>query len=238
MLQGIRNSLHRISFALLPSCCVLCGDKGADFRDLCRPCEHHLPWNRVCCELCALPLHQPGICGHCIANPPAFQRCVAPLRYGFPVAQLINGFKHRHNLSYGAVLAGLLANQISNRHSDQLPDMIIPVPLHWRRQFVRGFNQATWIGGQLASRLSVPLAPNSVSRVQATPAQQGLSRKSRRNNLRGAFKVNGDIAGMSIAVVDDVVTTGSTIAALTESLLAAGASAVQIWCLARTPEEN
>ena len=236
-------AIQRGSYYLFPGRCVLCSALSKRPLDLCEVCEAELPLNQPACQCCALPMNAIGstlinnaTCGKCIANPPAFTHCIAPLRYEFPINKLINGFKHHAQFSRGTVLAELLLCELTSQ--EILPELILPVPLHWRRQFTRGFNQAQWLSHYLGQRLAIPVDTRLLSRQKYTPAQQGLPRKQRLKNLKGAFRLNNDIKGKHIALVDDVVTTGSTTAELSQLLRKAGAKEVEIWCLARTPLEK
>ena len=119
------------------------------------------------------------------------------------------------------------------------PDLLIPTPLHWRRRWQRGFNQCELLCRALRRRspalAGVPLEPGAVRRHRSTPAQSSMNARARRRNLHGAFTVRKPCAKLRAAVVDDVMTTGATAAAIARSLRDAGADRVDIWCLARTP---
>jgi ComF family protein len=243
LLQRCSVALQRGSYYLFPGRCVLCSALSKRPLDLCEGCEAELPFNESACQCCALPMNSTGgtlinsaTCGKCISNPPAFTRCIAPLRYEFPTNKLINSFKHQGLFSRGTVLAELLLCELTSQK--KLPELILPVPLHWRRQFTRGFNQAQWLSNYLGRRLTIPVDTRLLSRQKHTPAQQGLPRKQRLKNLKGAFRLNHNIEGKNIALVDDVVTTGSTTSELSQLLRKAGAKEVEIWCLARTPLEK
>ena len=177
------------------------------------------------------------ICGACIAHPPSFDRCVATLRYEFPVSSLISRYKYQGHFCSGAVLADVLLAELF-KDQNQKPDLIVPVPLHWQRQFFRGFNQSQWLSQYLGRRLNICVDAHLLKRCRNTPPQQGLKRTQRQKNLKGAFQVNRPVEGQHIALVDDVVTTGSTVSELSQLLKRAGASKVEIWCLARTPLEK
>lgn len=247
-------STRNFSFYLFPGYCILCGIHSARPLDLCLSCEEDLPVNLPCCQHCAAPLSAHRPCGGCITNNPPFERCIAPLRYEFPINKLISSFKYSGQLNRGAVLAHLLLQQISEKYQTinqpfevnqsritnrlELPDLIIPVPLHWRRQFVRGFNQSQWLAKLLGNRLNINVSNGLLTRQKYTPPQQGLTQKQRKKNLKGAFRINHRVDGKHIALVDDVVTTGSTVSELSLLLKKAGAAQVEIWCLARTPLEK
>ena len=244
LLQGLRNISRQIADHLLPSSCILCGSTNCH-NNLCNYCQTDLPINHHACLRCALPLPNSAasnsLCGHCQHQPPAFDWIQAPLLYQQPVDQLINRFKHQGHLACGALLVKLLAGQLKtylNENPAAKPDVIVPVPLHWQRQFQRGFNQAGWVAMQLSRQLGTPLDYTLITRAVATSPQQGLTRKQRLRNLQQSFEVKKDITNLRIAVVDDVATTGSTLDTIARALKRSGAAVVYGYCLARTPLEN
>jgi ComF family protein len=218
--------------------CVLCGN--ASFRqiDLCRDCEADLPWLESHCARCALPLasHEKySECGRCISKPPAFSQCLSALRYDFPVDRLIAGFKHRGKLSYGSVLAQLWLNTVGG-DIDTVPDLLVPVPIHWRRRWQRGFNQATVLANHWSKALDIPIC-HALTHPPAPPPQQALNAAMRQKNIKQAFAFipQSPIRGKHVAVIDDVVTTTATANTVAAILARNGARQIDIWCLARTP---
>lgn len=232
----LMRTARQLAAQLMPALCPLCHLAGSASRGLCRPCHDALPRLPAHCRWCAEPLPRPGLCPHCLANPPAFDSVASPCLYAPPLDGLVLALKHG-DLSAAPALAGLLASHIRERGGTEA-DVLVPVPLHWRRRLQRGFNQSRELAGELGRELELPLAPGILKRVVDTPAQQGLDRRQRRRNLRRAFTVARPVAGRRIAVVDDVVTTAATSRALARVLLDAGAAGVEIWCVARTPVEN
>ncbi len=233
----MRTWLHRLSFRFWPGTCVLCGDPSRRALDLCLGCEDDLPHLGPQCARCALPLAPTAdgaICGQCSREPPAFAATLIPYRYAAPLDHLIQRFKHRGDLATGRVLSQLLVRHIGDALRRR-PDVIAPMPLHWRRSAWRGFNQAVELGSELARALELPWDPRLVARSKPTPAQQQLDRSARRRNLRDAFVVQNKVVGLSVALVDDVMTTGATAHGIATCLRQAGAAEVQIWALARTP---
>lgn len=212
--------------------CSVCG--GDTPEPICPPCLGELPWIDGACAQCGLSLPAPGLCGHCLVEPPPFERCIGAFEYRAPVSHLIGAFKYQRALHYGRLLSALLVERLRAEPALDA-DLIVPVPLHWRRRWGRGFNQAEIIGDELAHALEIPLSANALLRTEAGTPQQHLTAAERRRNLRGCFRVRGDLADRHIALVDDVVTTGATAAEITRTLLDAGAASVQVWCLARTP---
>lgn len=245
----MRPLFIRLGKATLPTGgrCLLCGLAGARMHaaDLCAACAADLPRIGHPCPLCGLPLPTPRSgapeslvlhpCGQCLLAPPPYRRCIAPLLYRPPVAQLIAHFKYGGRLPCGRLLCDELLRRL-RCEPDAKADLIVPVPLHWRRRWTRGFNQAEIIGDELSRALRIPLQTGLLARSRPAPPQQSLSARQRRRNLRGAFVLRGSApAGLDVALVDDVVTTGATAAEITGLLLEAGARSVQVWCLARTP---
>lgn len=222
-----------------PSRCLICQLPSRRSRELCVDCEADLPWLGARCRQCALPLPRGSsalLCGKCVSKPPAFSRCLCPLRYDFPVDRLITGFKHHRQFAHAALLAQLWIEATADLIGDPSPDIIMPVPLHWRRRFQRGYNQSELLAKWWSDALHIPML-NTLRRHRATPSQQGLSAKQRRRNLHKAFILNKpeQIQGKHIALVDDVLTTGATAHSLAAILARNGARQIDIWCLARTP---
>jgi ComF family protein len=215
--------------------CLLCrsAHKGTD--NLCPFCKAQLPWLQTHCQCCAIPLVFDGVCGACQTNRPPFSRCIAAFSYEQPIAQLINRFKDNGDLTAGRLLSDLLAEKLQEELI-RYPDLLVPVPLHWRRQFKRGFNQSLDIALRLSTQLGIPCQDQLLTKTRATKPQHNLSRKQRLKNLKFSFEVSSaDLKGKHIALIDDVLTTGSTATTLTNQLLKAGASVVEVWCIARTP---
>jgi len=145
------------------------------------------------------------------------------------VDALIGRFKYGGALHFGALLGRLLGEHCRHRR----PDGIVPVPLHRARLAERGFNQARELARPLACLIGVPILDDACRRTTATPPQAGLAAQQRYSNLQGAFSASSRVRGMRIALIDDVMTTGSTFEALTLELLRAGAAAVEVWAVAR-----
>lgn len=218
---------------LWPAVCVLCGGPGADGRDLCKACSADLPRARHACARCgcALPDSQAHRCGACLRRPPPFQHTVTALLYAAPVDTLVQRLKFHGRLQYAALLADLLADAVEATHEPR-PSRLIPVPLHPSRQRQRGFNQATELARCLGKRLDIAVHDGCAQRVRATDPQSLLNGRARRSNLRGAFAVQGH-PGDHVAIVDDVMTTGSTVRTLALALRRGGARRVDVWCAAR-----
>jgi ComF family protein len=201
---------------------------------LCRSCFVDLPWNRVACPHCALPL--PGTVSHpcrrCARRPPPFALAHAAFRYAAPVDSAIHGVKYNADFLSARWLGEALAHSVAQR-SAVLPELLIPVPLHAARLRRRGYNQAHELARVAAAMLGLPCPPGLARRIRATEDQIGKTAAQRRRNLRGAFTVMDAIAGCRVALVDDVMTTGSTLVELTRACRNAGARHIEVWCVAR-----
>jgi ComF family protein len=234
----VYNWIKSIPQTLYPARCLLCGAPGKDNRDLCPDCADALPYNRRPCRICALPLPPAapadGICGDCQKHRPHFERCLAPLLYNTDVGQLISRLKFGRKLNHARLLSQLLLDHLEQQPLSPI-DLLLPVPLHRQRLRERGYNQALEIARPLGRRFGIPVEPRVCRRTAVTPAQTGLDRKSRKKNLRNAFRVTTDVAGLNIVLIDDVVTTGETVSELTRCLQRAGAGRIEIWATARTP---
>ncbi|WP_237068544.1 ComF family protein [Microbulbifer guangxiensis] len=153
--------------------------------------------------------------------------------YGFPVSPLIQRFKYEGDLGAGHALASLAAESLAGM-AESL-DLLVPMPLHWRRFWQRGFNQAQLLAETFSRAWQLPTLPRTLRKCRASDRQQSLQRRQRLRNLSGSFLVRGDVAGQRIGLVDDVITTGATMETAANALLAAGASRVVALALARTP---
>ncbi len=242
-----RAVLSSAEHALLPPQCVLCGGAGgAPGVDLCAGCRSDLPRNVPACQRCAEPLGATLAwtpwCGHCIAQPPPWDTAFSAFRYRFPVDHLLTGLKFRRQLANGRVLGACLLDELvpwlALRGQEPLPEALVPVPLHWRREWHRGFNQAQELARPLAAALRLPLRLDIVKRVAATQEQSGLRGVARRQNVGDAFAAKRGHGLSHVAIVDDVVTTGSTVAAVSRELQASGVARVEVWSCARAARSH
>lgn len=221
--------------------CPLCDDRCEDAHSLCDACEADLPWLGGQCSICALPLPAAGMtCGQCLKRPPAFDHVVAPWRFDFPIDSLITRFKHQSRWPFGRLLAEQLAQHLLHLFDEGLPrpSALLPVPLARKRLRQRGFNQAAMLADWLSPALKITVRNDLLLRIQDTPPQQQLDAAARHRNLRRAFALPDEqpLRDQHFAIIDDVLTTGATAEALARLLKRAGATRVDIYCLARTPK--
>jgi ComF family protein len=206
--------------------CFLC--RGAAGNLLCAACDADLPrLTGPRCPRCALDSPRGELCGRCLGEPPHYDATAAALAYEFPADALVHALKFRGELALAEYLAGILGRCIAEPNVDS----VIPVPLSSSRLRERGYNQAAELARSLG-RQNVEL--ELCVRERDTPAQMDLPYDERRRNVRGAFRCTRAILGGSVAVVDDVMTTGETLNEIALTLKNAGAARVVNWVVART----
>ncbi len=246
--HGITKRLLNLLF---PQQCLLCGTPHQTRAGVCEHCNNDLPRNSSACYCCAQPLppasHDETIilCGQCLQSKPPFQGSFSPYIYTFPLAQLIGRYKYQRNFAIGKVLENLLWQAVSTMPpawlttNDQVIDpdttpILVPVPLHWKRQLYRGFNQADRLAHSLGKQLQLPVV-HVCKRTHGSTPQHELKRTQRLKNLRHKFTVTQPVYQKHLVLIDDVMTTGATLYELSRILLLAGARRVDTITLARTP---
>ncbi|MFM4670123.1 ComF family protein [Aeromonas media] len=215
--------------------CLLCRQPCDDQPLLCSWCQQSLHQPCRKCRLCATPLPEQHtgnelLCGRCQRRPPPWERLQVIGDYQPPYSLLIPRLKYSGQILLAPLLAQLLADHLEG---DDPPEVIIPVPLHWWRQWWRGFNQAEEIGTALGELTGIPCDTRLLRRVRATPQQTRLSAGQRRRNLRGAFQI-APHHYRHVALLDDVVTTGATAGQLSRLLHESGITRVEVWAICRT----
>ncbi|NND92722.1 MAG: ComF family protein [Granulosicoccus sp.] len=232
--------------------CVICDRPGRPDVDICDDCESWLPrchqtdgsgLTRWLCLACgdesthrapAIARHS-GCCEDCLAAGGPFSRIVAPYRYDFPVDRLIRRLKYHDQRSLARVFGTLLADAVKAADETRpLPDLLVPVPLHRSRRRVRGYNQSADLARWCARELGLRCAQRAADREYDTGSLAGLSRLQRQHRILGAFRADPLVAGQHVAIVDDVLTSGSTARELARELYDTGVSSVELWVLART----
>jgi ComF family protein len=210
--------------ALFPARCLGCGRRGAAF---CSACWADLPRLRPpLCPRCSRPERSGTRCRDCQRAGPALTAVRAACVYGGPVGLAVRRLKYSQERHLVEPLAALLQESLESRPI--AVDALVPVPLDAARGRDRGYNQATLLAAPVASALGVALAPGWLRRTRATRPQVGLSGRERRANVRGAFACPepAAVAERRVLLVDDVMTTGATLEACAEALVAAGAAGV------------
>jgi ComF family protein len=239
-LAGGVSAIFRVAVDVgLPQLCASCREPvGSD--GLCPAC-----WSKLSfiappyCERLGIPFAYdpgPGILSmEAIADPPAYRRARAAVRFDDVARTLVHALKYGDRLDLAPMMGRWMAT--AGRSLTAEADAMIPVPLHWRRYWARRFNQSAVLAEAIARASQVPLVLSALKRVKATPQQVGLSQSARALNVQGAFRVTPSgkaaVAGRRLILVDDVITTGATVDACARALLRAGAAEVNVLTFAR-----
>jgi len=245
--RALLGALHEM---VVPAVCLGCGSLGAGPLALCVRCSGRLKRLRPArCATCGLPLARDndsggGRCGACLARPRAIDRLLAAWSYEPPLDAVLHALKFGRLEVLGGRLAAAMLDPLRHQalagyraQEPELPeaDLVVPVPLHWRRQILRGYNQAERIARPLARALEIPFSA-ALKRRRATVAQARLGRGQRPGNLRHAFRARRPLQGLSVVLVDDVATTGATLEAAASALRRSGATRIVAVVAALTPE--
>jgi ComF family protein len=238
---ALRGELRNCLQLFLPAVCLLCQEPlpdGYPADRFCPTCADGLPAPAPArCPCCAVAhrtlapsLHH---CESCLREPPPFVRVHALGPYQGTLRTAVHRFKYRDGLILERPLGCLLAETVQAACAANLPDLLVPVPLHADRLRRRGYNQALQLARQIGRQCGIPLAAAGLRRLRETPPQQGLDARVRRTNLRGAFAVAAPLAGRRVLLVDDVMTTGVTARECAGVLRQAGVAAVEVAVLGR-----
>lgn len=224
-----------------PNLCAICRSdtRGRQAR-VCSECTTRFASPEPRCRLCALPLASPtGLCGRCLRDPPPWSLAVAACDYGYPWDGLITAFKFGDAIDLAAPLADLLSDRVTAISPACAVDALLPMPLSDDRLKERGYNQAALLARRLGHRLGLSVQDGWLLRMAGRERQTALPREQRLSNLRGAFAVEPlalhRLRGGQVALVDDVMTTGATLAEASRTLVAAGVARVEVWVVGRTP---
>jgi len=233
-MDALTKTWRQLQRFVLPWRCLLCGAAGDHDIDLCVDCAAELPRNRSCCARCALPLATAALmCGECQRRAPPWSAAWAPFRYGWPLDRLESRYKFGNDLAAGRVLSTLWRRESC---PIDLPKLLLTVPLHRSRLRQRGYNQALELARPLVRELGLSLRHDVLQRLRRTDAQTELDAIGRRRNVRGAFALHPGLElPAHVAILDDVMTTGATLAECARVLKRAGVQRVDVWALARAP---
>lgn len=242
--QGCMNGLLDFVF---PRYCLLCGARSHLLARcyLCADCHADFVVNHTACGRCGVPMAlqqvkpEELVCGQCKKSPPVFDLCWSPFIYAQPLEWVIQQLKFNDKLSFAPLLSELMIqNMPASMLRQQKPDAIIPMPLHDKRLRQRGFNQSLLLVKPLASVVGVKIDSTSCLRCLNTEHQTGKSARQRKQNIKGAFKFDNHKNYRYLVIFDDVVTTGSSVSELSETLKKSGVERVDVWSLARAEKYN
>ncbi len=229
---------------LFPSRCILCQQTVSGSFEICPDCFNTLPHNEHCCVRCALPLAE-GIsgellCGRCIQKTPAFDYVYSPFRYEDDIINLVHQLKFGEKISYARTIGEMLLTKFQGDllSKQGKPECLMPVSLHDARMRQRGFNQSIEVARVLAKKIEIPIEYDAVIRQRSTSPQTGLNAQQRRKNIKGAFSLAREIKYRHVLIIDDVVTTGSTVNELARVLKKNKVERVGVLSIARAPIKN
>ena len=239
---AVKQFFNALLDVILPPLCHICHSfiPDAGRLHICPTCLNSLPLvSSPLCPICGIPFIGVGgdhRCGACTLQPPHFDAARAHFLYEGPIRELIHTFKYNRSSHLRYPLALLALEGLCGDPAVSDLNLIVPVPLHRSRLRQRGFNQAVLLGRVLARHLTLPMVPDALVRTRATEPQIELTAAERRVNVRGAFSVKRPerITGKRILLLDDVMTTGSTMDECAKELKKAGAAAVIAVTVART----
>jgi ComF family protein len=201
---------------------------------LCGGCNADLPRRlHVGCLRCGEAGFEGQVCGVCLKSPPHFDCARIAYDYIFPFGRLMQAYKFNARLSLTALFADALVRRVRETNV-VMPDLIVPMPLAKKRLTERGFNQSALLGRAVAKQLNVRFGEARLLRVRETPPQAGLPREERLKNVKDAFDCKTDLKGLSVALIDDVMTTGATMSEAACALKKQGAARVEAWSISRT----
>lgn len=225
--RGLADSLLNFVF---PPVCGACKQAGSL---ICEACHNQLQWIQApLCNRCGRPVSKPtDCCAVCQERPLSLKHIRAAVLFAHPVAKLIHNLKYNGAFALAKPLAEMMAEAWATW---QMPvDLVLPIPLHAERQRERGYNQSTLLTRDFCNMVTLPYAEDGLQRTRFTTPQVGLTAVERLKNVQDAFAPKVDVVGKHILLIDDVCTTGATMAAAATALHAAGAQTVSGYCVAR-----
>ncbi len=235
--QLFTSAFKKAGAMIYPKICLQCNDTGHHGIDLCQRCLQRLPWVKYACSRCALPLSSSNSsnCGACSNRELYFDHTSTPFQFDGFIRDAIYQFKFNHKLNQGKLLAELLLRHIEEKQLE-IPELIIPVPLHKKRMRQRGYNQALEIARLVSKQIDSELDYDTVYRNRDTNVQMELPAKQRHKNVKGAFSLKENstfLKNKHVCIVDDVMTTGNTVNEVAKCFKMAGVERIGVWCIAR-----
>jgi ComF family protein len=228
----------------LPTLCVACREP-VDGEGVCAECWAKLSFiAQPYCPRLGIPfVYDPGpdmLSMEAISNPPAYARARAAVRYDDVARTLVHALKYQDRTDLAPAMGRWMARAGYELLGEA--DVLVPVPLHWRRAWRRRYNQSGALARVIERQTGVKVAPEALGRIRPTEQQIGLSRTQRASNVQGAFKVAADrqflIAGRRVVLIDDVLTSGATVDACARALLRAKAASVDVLVFARVVDSH
>jgi ComF family protein len=231
--------------AIFPPRCLACPESVSEQGSLCQPCWEKLhPLAPPFCQSCGVPL-TPGTpedswCGRCLLNPPPYAKARSAMIYEDTAQHLVARLKYADGTALASAMAKWMVQSFHHHFKEsEMPDYVMPIPLHWRRLLWRKYNQSGLLAKEFSLLSGIPYECSALRRRFFAPRQTGLSRRGRERNIRHQFdchpRFNDRIKEAHILLVDDVMTTGATLREASQCLLRAGAGRVSALCFARTP---
>jgi ComF family protein len=199
----------------------------------CKDCEYDFIREVSRCFLCARKIFHGRVCGKCLNHAPFYSSTEVLFNYEYPANELIKTFKFNKRPELAKVFAQLLINKLKEGNI-LFPDVIVPVPLHKKRQRSRGYNQSLEIAKVISKQLGINLNSSLCSRIKNTDPQSSLPMKRRHKNVKNAFSIIENQTPKHIVIIDDVITTGSTINELARLFRKAGCERIDVWAIGRT----
>lgn len=224
------NISHILRRFLNPAICQACGISIPSDHLFCEYCQRRFKRVKNPCHSCGLPNPVSGtLCPACMKSPARWHRMRAPFVFCDPLRQQIHRLKFAHQPH---IAQPLIAQSLSCFETSQI-DVLIPVPLHPERIKERGFNQSLLLAEALADSLSLPVDRKCLTRIKATDPQSGLSYRQRSVNLKQAFEYKPGTRWKSVAIVDDIITTGNTMNEICKLLSRQHVTYIEVWAVAR-----
>ena len=235
--QLLHSALKKAGHFIYPNVCLRCDAPGENGIDLCERCFTSLPWIHYACQRCAQPLTSgnANLCGACRNKKLHFDQACAPFQFEDFIRDAVYQIKFNQKLNQGKLLAHLFVKHIDKQRLN-IPEIIIPVPLHKKRLRKRGYNQALEIARIVSKEIDCELLCREIYRNRDTNVQMDLPAKQRHKNVKNAFSLKENATTFKnkhVCIMDDVMTTGNTVNEVAKCIKSAGAKRIDVWCIAR-----